>query len=136
MRLVSNSVDPKLFMDLLGKPFVKQGRGPDAFDCVGLALEMARRLGYKLPDYVSSEEVLHQQLGAAGATFADMPQIPRPVPGCIVLLRMRPDMHHIAFMVDEYRMIHVSGSTGCVIERVLSPLWQRKIVGFYSLEAA
>lgn len=126
----------ELYKDLLPKPFIDKGRGPDGYDCVGLAIEVARRLGKQVPDYVSSEEELHAQLGKGAATFADLPKIPRAEPGCVVLLRMRPDQHHLAIMIDEYRMLHASRQTGCVVERVLSPLWSRKVIGYYRLEAS
>jgi cell wall-associated NlpC family hydrolase len=125
-----------VYADLLGKPFVAGARGPDSYDCVGLAMVIAQRLGKQVPAYVSSEAELHAQLGAGGASLADCPQIPRPVPGCAVLLRISPNQHHLAFMVDESRMVHTTQATGCVIERVNSPLWQRKVIGYYSLEAA
>ena len=31
--------------DLVGKPFLHCGRGPDAYDCFGLVLEVLRRVG-------------------------------------------------------------------------------------------
>ena len=125
-----------IYADLLGKPFVAGARGPQTYDCVGLAMTIAQRLGKQVPNYVSSEAELHAQLGSGGTTLADCPQIPRAVPGCAVLLRISPTQHHLAFMVDESRMIHTTQATGCVIERVNSPLWQRKVIGYYSLEAA
>ena len=133
-RLTHRGLKPEIFVDLLGKPFVEGARGPAGYDCVGLALEMARRLGKQVPDYVSSEAELHRQLAADAAALADCPQISRPVPGCAVLLRVSPSQHHLALMVDEYRMIHTTAKTGCVIERVNSALWQRRVIGYYSLE--
>jgi cell wall-associated NlpC family hydrolase len=132
MRL-AHGLSADLFTDLLGKPFTEKGRGNPGYDCLGLTIEVARRLGRQLPDYVSSEDELHAQLGAGASTLGDLEQIPRPEPGCVVLLRMRPDQHHLAVMVDQYRMIHTSRQTGCVIERVLSPLWARKVIGYYRL---
>jgi hypothetical protein len=134
--LAAHSLSSTLFADLLGKPFAADARGPASYDCVGLAIEMAKRLGKQVPNYVSSEAELHAQLGSGGCTLADCPQISRPLPGCAVLLRISPTQHHLAFMLDEYRMIHTTSATGCVIERVNSPLWQRKIIGYYSLEAS
>jgi len=133
-RLTHRGLDAAVFADLIGKPFLAGARGPAEYDCVGLALEIARRLGKQVPDYVSSEAELHAQLAQGGASLADCPQIPRAVPGCVVLLRITPTQHHLAFMVDEYRMIHTTAKTGCVIERVNSALWHRKIIGYYSLE--
>jgi cell wall-associated NlpC family hydrolase len=125
-----------IYADLPGKPYVADARGPESFDCVGLALEIARRLGKQVPDYVSSEAELHAQLGAGAATLADCPQIAQPEPGCVVLLRMSASEHHLAFMVDEHRMIHTLKGVGCVIERINSQLWQRKVIGYYSLAVA
>lgn len=45
---------PADFNDLIGRPFARGGRGPDAFDCWGVVLEVRRRLGLALPpDYAS-----------------------------------------------------------------------------------
>jgi hypothetical protein len=124
----------RLYADLLGKPFARGARGPEAYDCLGLALEMARRLGYRFPDFVSCEDTLHAELGQGACSLADCPRIAVPEPGCVALLRMGPDQHHLAFFIDRFRMIHTTAATGCVIERALEPLWKRRILGYYRLE--
>lgn len=125
----------RIYADLLGKPFARGARGPESYDCLGLALEIARRLGYRFPDYVSDEATLHAELGAGGCSLADCPRIAAPEPGCVALLRMSADQHHLAFLTDRYRMIHTTQTTGCVLERILEPMWQRRIMGYYRLEA-
>jgi uncharacterized protein YfaT (DUF1175 family) len=135
-RLTHRGLTSAIFSDLIGKPFLDGARGPAQYDCVGLAMEIARRLGKDVPSYVSSEQELHKQLAQGGTSFADCQQINRAEPGCVVLLRMKPNQHHLAFMVDDYRMIHTTAKTGCVIERVNSILWQRKVIGFYRLEGS
>lgn len=122
-----------LYQDLLGKPFAEDGRGPASYDCVGLVLELASRRGKTLPSFLSTEAEFHAQLGAGASTLADLPHIAVPVAGCIVLLRMSVAEHHVGMMVDTYRMIHVMKGINVSIERVLSPLWQRKVMGYYSL---
>jgi len=131
--LGGHAIPQNVYSDLLGKPFAPSARGPESFDCVGIALEIAKRLGKQLPAFVSSEAELHAQLGAGNASLADLPQIARPVPGCIVLLRISPSEHHVAFMIDEYRMIHTMKGINCSIERINSSLWQRRVIGFYRL---
>ena len=39
--------------DLIGRPYVRGARGPDAFDCWGLVVELARRAGRDLPDWAA-----------------------------------------------------------------------------------
>ena len=36
--------------DLLGKPYKSHARGPIAYDCYGLVIEVERRLGHEMPD--------------------------------------------------------------------------------------
>jgi hypothetical protein len=130
------AVQARIYADLLGKPWRRGARGPEAYDCLGLALEIARRLGRTFPAYVSTEAELHAQLGSGGGTLADCPRIAAPEPGAVALLRMSVGEHHLAFLVDRYRMIHTTEATGCVVERILEPMWQRRIMGYFRLEGS
>lgn len=127
-------IPARIYVDLIGKPFERGARGPEKYDCVGLALEMARRLGKHPPNYLSDEEELHRHLAADGSALADCKCIDAAEPGCVVLLRMNENLRHLAFMVDSSRMLHTTARTGCVIERVTDPLWKPRVLGFYSLE--
>jgi cell wall-associated NlpC family hydrolase len=42
--------------DLIGKPFRMLARGPDAFDCMGLVIEIFKRAGIEIPDPVEDPE--------------------------------------------------------------------------------
>jgi cell wall-associated NlpC family hydrolase len=130
------ALSPRLYADLLGKPFVDGGRGPDAYDCVGLAIEVQRRRGLTVPDFVSSQAELHRQL-AAGGLLHNCIKVQLPVPGCVALIRMGLNERHLGVMVDAYKVLHTTAQTkGVVVERILSHLWQRRIVGFYKLEGS
>jgi cell wall-associated NlpC family hydrolase len=130
-----NAISSRLFADLLGKRWLEGARGPDAYDCVGLVLEIQRRRGIPVPEYVSSEAEFHRQFGQ-DASFAECPRLEAAQPGCIVLLKMGANQHHLGVMVDRYRMVHTAeGSQGVCIERVLDPRWARRIVGYYLLES-
>ncbi len=127
-------IPARIYADLIGKPFERGARGPERYDCLGLALEMARRLGKHPPNYLSDEEELHRQLAVDGSALADCVRVIDARPGCVVLLRMNENLRHLAFMLDGYRMLHTTARTGCVIERVTDPLWKPRVLGFYSLE--
>ena len=132
-------LDTLLFLDLVGSPYVADARGPAAFDCLGLAIEMQRRLGRTVPEFVSREEELHRQL-AEGGFLAGCSRLERAEAGCVALFKMpRLDrergMHHLGTMLDPFRMLHTSAQTGgAVIESILGPLWQLRCMGFYRLQ--
>lgn len=122
-----------VYIDLIGKPYALGARGPASFDCLGLALELGKRLGLTFPRYLTCENELHRQLAADASTLADFQRIPTPLPGCVALLRGEPGEHHLAVMLDRDWMLHTRKETGCVRERIAGPLWCNKVIGFYEV---
>lgn len=125
-----------IYRDLVGKPFVAGGRGPNEYDCLGLAMEIARRRGFAIPAYESTAQELTRTLreGALGPCV----QIERPESGAVVLLRSGggPTDRHITVMLDHRRMIHADEIAGqVVIENLVFSGWSRRLLGFYRLEA-
>lgn len=114
--------------DLIGIPFQYGGRGPESFDCYGLVMEMTRRNDVAIPDFGFAED---QGLIAAmmGAT---MPQWKPAVckEGAIALIRIGRFPSHVAYVVDDERMIHAwEHSHGVSIVKIDE--WKHRIVGFY-----
>jgi len=130
---VAKCLPARLYADLVGKPFAAGGRGPDVFDCVGLAAEIQRRRGLAVPVFSSSEAELHRQI-AAGGFLADCQRVRKPEPGCVALLKMGLHEHHLGTMVSQHRILHTTAQTrGVVVESILGPLFKNRILGFYLL---
>lgn len=124
-----------IYADLIGKPFQDDGRGPDVYDCLGLAIEVQRRLGITVPDFLSSEAELHRQI-AAGGFLADCEKLAVAEPGCVVLMRSLGGRanRHLGVMVDRFRMVHASEPAHTVVlERLSSSRWATHILGFYKI---
>lgn len=113
-----------LWIDLLGKPWRKDARGPEAYDCVGLLLEIERRLGYPVPAYAS--EV--RELATAMECWEPVSE---PVPGDAILIRSVDPRWHIGVVSGGGWMIHALQGVGVVKERYNSFPWQHRIEGFY-----
>ena len=47
-----------MFSDLIGKPYKKNGRGPDSYDCYGICIEVCKRIGTKLPE---QDEIINKK---------------------------------------------------------------------------
>jgi cell wall-associated NlpC family hydrolase len=121
-----------LFDDLIGTPFAYGGRGPDAYDCYGLALEIKRRLGQLPPDFdhPQTPEEIHRVILSARDRFVSLPH---PSPFCFVTFTLRfPFTSHVGIvMEDKYRFIHVMEKANVCIERLDSLTWKRRITGYY-----
>lgn len=130
MRLPAN-----LYADLIGKPFAEGGRGPDAYDCLGMAITLQRRQGRYVPDFASSMDEFHRQFG--DGILGPCSKLDAALPGCVVLLRTGINERHIGTMIDPYRMIHtMAGLTnGACIERAVTLPWAQRVLGYYMPEA-
>jgi len=49
------NIEQLFYTDLLDKRYEKGARGPDAYDCYGLVMEVFKRAGVALPDYGCAE---------------------------------------------------------------------------------
>lgn len=113
-----------LWFDLLSKPFRDGARGPDAYDCVGLMLEVERRLGVELPPWGSHAREM------AGA-LAHWTPVTDPQPGDGILFESDDPPWHIGVVGGGGYMIHAHPSCGVARERYNTFPWQNRIRGFY-----
>lgn len=117
------------YSDLIGRPFEWKARGPDAFDCYGLFIEMARRTGMVVPELATP---VVNSLDAAPHIAAQIPLwVPcEKGPGALVALRIGQYVGHVGWMLPYDQMLHCWKSAGGVCVEPLSN-WERRVVGFY-----
>jgi len=113
-----------LWLDLLGKPFFEGARGPDAYDCVGLFLEMQRRLGLPVPAWGSHARLLPE-------AKTQWEPVGDPQPGDGILIYSDDPPWHLGVVTGADYMIHSHPSCGVVRERYNAFPWHNRIEGFY-----
>ncbi len=126
------------YSDLIGKPFADFARGPDAFDCYGLVIEVFKRSGYSFPDHGSLVYMASRQIADKIAGYlSDFQKITRPEVLDIVLMwREFPGVvDHMGVMVERGYFLHTTGA-GVICSRVDDPNWAGRIAGFYRWRAA
>lgn len=121
------------YADLLGKPFEYGGRGPDSFDCFGLVMEVHKRHGNELPDYISRADSEYQCNMFSHGIANYYEQVEKPEPLDIVMFQILPRfVTHCGVIVDQYgKFVHITRKTSVSCERIDSLLWKDKIRGFY-----
>lgn len=116
------------YLDLLGKPFQFDGRGPDSYDCYGLVMEMLRRDGVEIPDYKNPRDLA--RVAAMMACEVEYWRECEKRPGSVVLLRVGRHISHVGYVLDERRFLHTWEESGGVLVEKLET-WKRRIVGYY-----
>lgn len=119
------------FADLIGKPFIEGGRGPDAYDCVGLLKECWFRWHkFELPEYPYFNEPEVRSLLIDKEIDLRWKKLPWIEPGAALLVRIAGFGAHVGFVVSETKMIH-SSTAGVKIERIGA---FRHVIGAYTYE--
>lgn len=123
------------FSDLLGKGFEYGGRGPDTYDCYGLAREVSRRAGIELPEWESVCEriAIHGEIEKGKELFR---QIPKPKPFCLATISiLQPYTSHIGIVLgDCRRFLHILEKSSVTMERLDSTDWRGRVTGFWELK--
>lgn len=105
--------------DLIGKPYINHGRGPDGYDCYGLVLEVERRMGTVMPDFEYTDiqgmvELTSEKLLSEGRAV----EVGDPVPGALILFRnFRGMATHIGVYLGDDLFIHCHIRRGVCVER-------------------
>lgn len=124
--------------DLIGKPFVDHGRGPDGYDCWGLVREVYRRYGIDLPDYSISAAACERVQGEIeeAKKSEQWVELEKPEVPCVMVIKSHPVFHnHLGVYVGKGRFLHVSTTKSVVVERISSPAWRRLIRGYWQYVA-
>lgn len=119
--------------DLIGKPYKEEGRGPDAYDCYGLAIEVCRRYGIILPNYVISPNDIEMVHGIATLHhgWVECDRRNPPVPSVMAIKFNRPKINHVGVYIGNGKFIHIAQDITAHISRIDHPLWKNNIVGYY-----
>ncbi len=120
-------------------PFVDKGRGWSGWDCWGmLRLFYHEVLGISLPSYAEgyadagqSAETRNQLRAVIAIGKALWRCVPAPEVGDVVLLNIGGHPLHVGLALGHGRMLHAERRVGTLIERLSSPIWARRVEGFY-----
>lgn len=117
------------YIDLLGVPFERGARGPDSFDCYGLAIEMFRRMGIEVPDF-ESPGTLEEIASLVRDNESRWRKVPFGTLNSLVTLRVEGLVAHVGFVIEPDRFIHAFEPTGVTTERLRNGSF--KPLGFYT----
>lgn len=129
MSATSASLPARYYADLVGKPFLRGGRGPDAYDCWGVLQVVQRRMGNAPTDFPTDPTLLMQAVSDEWMPV-DRQQI-KPGDGILLRSSMSEYIWHIGVVVDPFKMLHARESVGVCVERIDSSGYLRRICGFY-----
>lgn len=129
---------PEWVRSYVGLPFKDKGRGPDGFDCWGIAQDiLCRHFGIRdLPDYCDryascGDSRSVADLVSAEKTAGQWRLVDEAKVGNVVMFRLLGRPWHCGVMLTPHIMIHSLEGVGVVLEDVRGITWRNRIEGFY-----
>lgn len=120
--------------DLIGIQYKDHGRTKgEGFDCYGLVIEVLRRNGIFLPDYLYDEVDAETEKKVMDLALNGIPadEVDRPKPLDVVILQLLNDPCHCAVYLGYGKIIH-SCRYGVVVEDLQR--WGNRIKGYYRIK--
>lgn len=112
--------------DLIGIPYKDHGRDKSGFDCYGLAIEAARRFGYRLNDVIYENHDI--ELSARNAPTLNVTPIEAPRAGAVIEMETGGELH-IGICLNGREFIHMTRQ-GCRVNQIGAI----KIRGYYGID--
>lgn len=112
--------------DLIGRPYIENGRGPDGYDCYGLAIEVEKRLGRTLRDAVYENH--DKELSNIWKPLLNVRPSDFITEGALLEIHVGNTLH-IAVALDSVTMIHATINQGVRISRIAA----YKLAGIYEV---
>lgn len=118
------------YRDLLGKAFKDGARGPEAYDCLGLAIEILRRYNIEIKDYQYTVDDWRDIMDELN-NWERCDPLDLPVP-CVVVMKVNSlYCNHVGVYIGNGKFIHISRALGVLVSKVDNPRWRNIIHGFY-----
>ncbi len=119
--------------DWVGLPYRELGRGPESYDCLGLFVALQRaRHGRTVFDPMCTVQTAMRK-GFAAHEKPNWRRVNVGHPGCAILFKVRGLELHIAYGLDDQRMLHTGQDTGeSLIETYRTAGWGDRMEGIYA----
>jgi cell wall-associated NlpC family hydrolase len=111
----------KTAFSLKGKPYEKNGKGPDSFDCSGFVYYVYKKSNISLSP--STDKLKHCGHKVAARDVK---------PGDLVFFKAKK-IFHVGIMFNREEFIHSSTRKGVSVDRLDSPYWKGKTQHFRSM---
>lgn len=121
----------------VGRGFESGGRGPRAYDCYGLVMEVyGRRRGLALPDPRAEYNDTDPSAQLAAALDGQRMRWGAVAPGAleeldVAAMRFNGFVCHVGLVVAAGWMLHVRHGANVCLERFESVVWRPRVEGFY-----
>lgn len=118
----------------IGLRYAEGGRGPEAYDCLGLYLALVRAWrGVTLPDPRCAVTEIGRWQVALGPHFQEIDRASVRL-GDALLFRMGRGVLHVGFALGASDMLHIEqDSVGSCIASVDGAQWVNKLIGVHRL---
>lgn len=104
----------------------------EGFDCINLCKALAKDRGVEIPNInhsmfnLDNYHVLFAQRDDTAIWESVEPQA-----DVLVVFKVNGEVRHVGYMINKLQFVHIMEKSKVTVEKITSPQWERRIVGFY-----
>jgi cell wall-associated NlpC family hydrolase len=121
------------YMKYLNVPYKFKGTDLNGLDCINLCVLMGKDNGTPV-GFIDYEGIQLKDVYGVFAVNMANPNKYRETtakPNVLAVFRVMGKVQHVGYMIDKYRFLHIMEGTRVSLESVKSPMWAKRVVGYY-----
>lgn len=116
----------------LGTPYKFEGSSlEEGFDCINLCVQVARDRNVPMMNINHSHTNIHTYHYLFNLRNTNDFQRVSQQQDVLVVFRVAGEISHVGYMVTKDKFIHIMEDSKVTIESVSSPMWEKRVVGYY-----
>lgn len=120
--------------DLIGKPWSCPCQPPDNYDCWALVVEVRKRLGIQIPDYLNRGSFKYSDRKRFKNPPKTWRELEAPIPGCIV--RTGKGGTHVGVYLAKDQIINSMYGVGVCVSKLVDPMFTGGSVSYWEYDNA
>lgn len=117
----------------LGVPFKFNGNSTqEGYDCINLCCAIAKDRSVPMKNINHAFTDIHNYHSLfSDRESSDWLSISKDLVDSLVVFKINGKISHVGYMLDDISFIHIMENSRVTVEKITSPQWERRIVGFY-----
>lgn len=117
----------------LGVPFKFNGNSiQEGYDCINLCCAIAKDRNISMKNINHSFTDIDTYHGLfSERDSSEWLKVDKDFKDALVVFKINGKVSHVGYMLDDYSFVHIMENSRVTVEKLTSPQWERRVIGFY-----
>ena len=121
------------YVKYLNIPYKYRGVSKEGLDCISLCQLIAKDNGVNIGNINYDNVELEKVYVVFGYNIINKSKYKavEPKKDALVVFRVMGKIQHVGYMISDTKFLHIMEGTRVTMDSIKSPIWEKRIVGYY-----